>query len=187
MTIGVSGRSLATSLGVSETAVRKAVRAKRIPQHGDGSYDVEQCRQAWGKSTDPARSKVREPANPGARTPMVRTEDDAKAAIALIAQVLQAEGAEAGTIDYNAARTADTILKAYERDLSMAQKRKDLVPATDTKRHFSSAFTGFRQQIQRMPSRHVPEMAARLGVDPGLLQSEMDRMVAATLTEMSAR
>lgn len=186
----LSGRALATALGVDEGAVRKAVKAGRITKGDDGRFDLNACRAAWSKSTDPARSKVvrsdADFADHASPQSAVRTEADAHAAIALIARVLKAEGADAGEINYNAARTADTILKAYERDLKMAQRRKELVPEAETAKHFASAFTGYRQTLQRMPSRHVPEIAARLNVDPGLLQTELDRMVATTLTELSA-
>ena len=185
MASGVSGRSLATALGVSETAVRKALASGRITRGTDGTFDLAACRAAWGKSTDPARSKVREPANHGARTPAVRTEDDARAAIALVARVLQEEGADAGPIDYNAARTADTILKAHERDLKMAQRRKELVPLAQVKTHVGRAFVGFRQSVQRLPSRHVPAMAAELECDPGMLESLLNKAIAAELDALS--
>lgn len=186
----LSGRGLATALGVDEGAVRKAVKAGRIAKGDDGKFDLDACRQAWTKSTDPARSKVvrtdADRADYLGPKAVVRTEADAHAAIALIARVLKAEGAEAGEIDYNAARTADTILKAYERDLKMAQRRKELVPAAETAKHFASSFTGYRQAIQRLPSRHVPQMAAELGVDPGALERLLDKAIAAELNALSA-
>lgn len=190
MALGVSARELGRLLGVSDTAVRKAAKAKRIPQLADGTFDPEACRSAWSGSTDPARTKVREPANPAVRTgsqPAVRTVDDAKAAVALIARVLRGEGAtEVGEIDYGSARTADTILKAYERDLKIAQRRKELVPIALVKTHIEKAFIGLRQAIQRLPSRHVPEMAATLGVDPTRLDEVLSKAIAAELDELSA-
>ncbi len=54
-----SGRALALSLGVSEKAVRKAVEAGRISREPDGFFDLAACREKWGRTTDPARSKVR--------------------------------------------------------------------------------------------------------------------------------
>ena len=55
----ISGRSLATALGVSEKAVRKAVEAGRISRESDGLFDLAVCREKWCRTTDPARSKVR--------------------------------------------------------------------------------------------------------------------------------
>jgi antitoxin component HigA of HigAB toxin-antitoxin module len=166
-------------------AVRKAVKAGRIKRENDGLFDLEACRSAWGGTTDPARSKVREPANQGARTPAVRTEADAQAAVALIRRVLEAEGADAGQIDFNAARTADTILKAYQRDLAMAQKRKELVPSALMQKHASDAITALRQIWQRSPSRHGAAMAAELGISATDLDRVWSRAIAADLEEMS--
>jgi hypothetical protein len=41
-----SNRALARSLGVSETAVRKAEKAGRIRRAGDGSWDLERVKAA---------------------------------------------------------------------------------------------------------------------------------------------
>ena len=196
MTDGVSGRQLAKLLGISEPAVRKAAKAKRIPQLADGSFDPDACRSAWARSTDPARVRACGPANqarepgsrvrtPEVRTPAVRTEADAQAAVTLIRRVLQAEGADTDEIGFGAARTADTILKAYERDLKLAERRKQLVPIARVKSHIEKAFIGIRQAIQRMPSRHVPAMAAELGCDPAALDAAWTKAIAAELDALS--
>jgi len=183
---GISGRQLAKELGLSEAAVRKAARAGRIKPLADGSFDADACRQAWGKATDPARTKVREPAHQGTRTP-VRTAEEAEAAVALIARVLTAEGITySGEVDYNAARTADTILKAYERDLKIAQRRRELVPIASVKEHVGRSFIGLRQAIQRIPSRHVPAIAAELGCDPAALDAALTKAIAIELDALSA-
>lgn len=52
---------LAEIIGVSEAAVRKAFKAGRIPRRSDRKYDVAACLDAWGKRTDPGRTKVRVP------------------------------------------------------------------------------------------------------------------------------
>ena len=197
MAAGVSGRQLAKLLGVSEPAVRKAAKAKRIPQLADGSFDLDACRSAWQRSTDPARVRACEPANlacepgsqvrtPEVRTPAVRSEADAAAAIALIRRVLMAEGATVDEIGFAAARTADTILKAYERDLKLAERRKELVPISKVKAHVEKSYIGYRKAMQRMPSRHVPAAAAELGCDPAALDAVWSRAIAAELDALSA-
>ena len=109
--MGISGRQLATHIGVSEAAVRKAAKAGRIKKLDDGTYDLEAASAAWGRSTDPATSKVRtvrEPANPV----VVSTEDDAREAVSLIARVLREEGgAQIGVLGFDDARTAETIFE----------------------------------------------------------------------------
>jgi hypothetical protein len=187
--LGVSNRAFAAMVGArSENTIRKA-DPSRIVRLSDGSIDAEKSLVAWRSAGDPARIKPRTdepPLRTAVREPVLRTEADARDAIALIARVLQAEGVEAGgPIDFNAARTADTILKAYQRDLAMAQKRKELVPISGVKLHVEKAFVTARQTIQRLPSRHVPAMAAELGVDPGDLDRVLNRAIAAELEDMS--
>ena len=147
--------------------------------------DVEEADRQLAANLDPARRKA--PPN-SATSPRaeIKTPAAAAEAVALIKGVLRDEGIEVdGTIDYGLARTAELILRARDRALKIEERRRLLVPLDAVKRHVSGAFVGFRQTVQRMPSRHVPEMAARLGVDPGLLQTELDRMIAATLAEMA--
>jgi hypothetical protein len=57
----VTAKQLAGLLGVTEGAVRKAFRSGRIPRNQDKSYDVAACIAAWGRRTDPGRTRVRVP------------------------------------------------------------------------------------------------------------------------------
>nr|USU31103.1 hypothetical protein NG677_17395 [Methylobacterium sp. OTU13CASTA1] len=184
----MSRRKCAELLEVSEGAVRKAISAGRIPVEADGTIDPDKARAAWAKGTDPARTKVRTGTR-GTRPTPVRTEDDARAAVGLIIRVLRGEGSgldDTAEVDFGMARTADTILKAYERDLSMAQKRKELVPLAKVKDHVERAFIGLRQAVQRLPSRHVAAMAAELQCDPAALDAALSKVIAVELDGLSA-
>lgn len=55
----LSGRALATALGVDERAVRKAVEVGRIKRGADGKFDLAEAREQWVRSTEQSRSKVR--------------------------------------------------------------------------------------------------------------------------------
>jgi hypothetical protein len=52
-----SNRALARALGVSETAVHKSEKAGRIHRAGDGSWDVDRVKAAWGANTDVAQQR----------------------------------------------------------------------------------------------------------------------------------
>ena len=52
-----SNRALARTLGVSETAVRKAEKSGRIRRAGDGSWNVEKVKAAWRGNTDPVQRR----------------------------------------------------------------------------------------------------------------------------------
>ncbi len=192
MATGVSGRALAALVGLSEGAIRKAEKARRIARLPDGSYDADQCIQALQRNTDPGRRKAAEaasqPRTDAVRAPaqLVRTDEDAREAVALIARILREEGIAGGVVDFNSARTAETILKARERELKIAQRRRELVSLAQQREHVGRAFVGYRQAMQRLPSRHVPQMAAELGCDPGGLERLLDRAIATELDALSA-
>ncbi len=193
----LSLRKAGTAAGCDHAHLARAVKAGTLCRGQDGLVELADVQKMLAAS-DPAmrRKTARKVVTPAGDSPVtppvgspprVTTPEDARDAVRLIEQVLAEEGAPlAGPIDYPAARLAETILKARDKALRIAERRKILVPLEPVRQHMFSAFTGLRRTIQAMPSRHVPEMAARLGVDPGTLQTELDRMIHATLTEMSA-
>lgn len=182
--MGVSGRAAAAAVGISESALRKAVKAGRASKLPDGTFDLDTLKAELKASTDPARTKVRTKVE-GAQS--VRTEADARAAVSLVRKVLQEEGADSvGTIDFGMARTAETILKSHERQLKMQERRKELVPLAAVKGHVERAFIGLRQAIQRLPSRHVAAIAAEIGCDPGKLDAALSKAIAAELDVLSS-
>jgi hypothetical protein len=180
----MSGRAAAAAVGISESALRKAVKAGRAGKLPDGTFDLEALKRQLKASTDPARTKLR--INPHS-TQSVHTEDHAREAVSLVRKVLQEEGAESsGTIDFGMARTAETILKSHERQLKMKERRKELVPLAAVKGHVERAFIGLRQAIQRLPSRHVASIAAEIGCDPSLLDAALSKAIAAELDVLSS-
>ena len=194
-------RATGRAIGCDHAHLSRMVKAGGLRRGADGLLDVEEARLAVAKSDPALRRKSTPKAGDGPVTQPsgsprghhseslapVTTPDDARAALRLIEQVLADEGVEStGPVDFPAARLAETILKARDRALRIAERKKTLVPAEATRKHFVSFLIGVRRTIQRMPSRSVPEMAARLGVDPGLLHAELDRMIHDTLSEMSA-
>ncbi len=187
--MGVSKRAFAAMVGVSDTAVRKAVKAGRIEVLPDGTIDPDAGKLQWSRTTDPARTKVRISVRtklPGS-PPSVVTEDDARAAVSLVRRILKEEGADSsGMISFEMARTAETILKSHERELKMAQRRKELVPLAAVRSHVEKAFIGLRQAIQRLPSRHVASIAAEIGCDPSLLDAALSKAITAELNVLSS-
>ncbi len=117
--MGVSRRGFAKLAGVSEMAVRKAIKAGRITLSADGKIDPGSALEQWERGTDPARTHVRTDKRP-TKSAAVRTEQDAADAITLIRRILAEEGADSsGEIDFGMARIAETNLKARERELKV--------------------------------------------------------------------
>ena len=55
--LATSNRKLAEALGVSETAVRKALAAVRISRETDGSFDTANAKRQWAGNTDAAQQR----------------------------------------------------------------------------------------------------------------------------------
>lgn len=195
---GLSLSALARRLGRAKSGLHKLARAGQIPTLADGSFDEGEVRAALERNLDPARRSPvhrspagvngeRERSTRPAPVPPVSTEGDARAAVELIRRVLSEEGADsAGVIDFSMTRTAESILKVRERDLKIAERRKELVPLTAVKAHVGKAFIGYRQAIQRLPSRFAAQMAADVGCETTALDAALSRAIEMVLTELSA-
>ncbi|MBF0424614.1 MAG: hypothetical protein HQL66_02170 [Magnetococcales bacterium] len=62
--MGMSIRAYARQRGVSEGAVRKAIKAGRIPAESDGTIDPAKADAAWERNTDPAQQRKPDPIPP---------------------------------------------------------------------------------------------------------------------------
>ncbi|WP_345822420.1 hypothetical protein ABC766_12975 [Methylobacterium fujisawaense] len=181
-------------IGVSETAVRKAVKAGRINRLADGTVDPVAARAAWEAGTDPARTKVRTQARTtpevrtsGSQRPVpVRTEDEARAAVTLIARILAEEGiADDGRgIDFSKARTAELILKARQRDLDQAEQSRRLVDRAAAEKLFFDTARNLRDAWLSWPARVAIEMADELKVDARVLTQILVAHIHKHLTEL---
>jgi hypothetical protein len=180
--IGTSGRATAAALGVSETALRKAKISGRINALSDGSYDIESVREQWSATTDPVRTRVRtcEPV----RTP-VRTEEDAREAVSMVRRILDEEGVQAGTVDFNATRTADLILKARERAIRIEVAQGRLIDAEAARKMVFELSRQDRDSWTNWPARMAPLMAAQFGIDQMKLTIYLDDAVRQHLAERS--
>lgn len=200
---GETYRGFGRLIGVSDTAVRKAEKAGRIVLHPDGSIDVEASKARWAGTTDPVRQRASvaaavqaaaprskrgaEKAAAAPVVPPVKSEAEAFDSVTLVKRVLQQEGEETGDkVDFQMARTAESVLKSRERALKLAERRKELVPIAEVRSHVAKAFVGFRQAIQRIPVRHAAAIAAELGVDAGKLDKALQRAIQVELEALSA-
>jgi hypothetical protein len=168
-----SNRALARSLGVSETAVRKAEKAGRIRRAGDGSWDLERVKAAWGANTDQAQQRK------GLRAVL-------EAAVGAVQQTLQEQGLPAaGGMTFLQARTANEVLKAQERRLRLQQLKGELV---DRARAVSLVFRLARDERDAWsgwPARIAAVLAAELGCDLHPLQTALDRHIRDHLDELA--
>lgn len=191
--MGLSNRAYARSrkerglTGGSESAVRKAVSANRIPVEPDGSIDPDKADAAWQSNTDPARAVRHEPAHPEPSAQPVRTIDDAEEAVALIRQVLAEEGREIdGAPTFDDVRTAETILKSRERAFNLAVQKKEFTPTRPALKHVEEAFSNYKRELLSLPARYGAELAAACGGDVAALDRALSKVIREHLDGLSA-
>jgi hypothetical protein len=181
MADGISLGELSRRLKRDKGGLSRLAKKGRIPRNSDGSYDLDAVVAALKSNTDPARAKPLPDGVDGPAT--VNTPDQAREAIALIAQILSEEG-QTGLSGFDAARTAETILKVRERDLNLAKKRGELV---DSRRATELIFAKARAERDvwlQWPARVGALMAAELKLDPHQMETVLDAYVRQHLAEI---
>jgi hypothetical protein len=173
-----SNRKLAEALGVSETAVRKALAAGRISREADGSFDIATAKRQWAGNTDAAQQR---PAAMAGLRPVPA------AALASVRETLRDQGEEPapGSPSFLQARTANEVLKAQERKLRLARLKGELI---DRARATAQVFTLARQERDawvQWPARVAADLAAALGLETHTVQTALEAAVKAQLAELA--
>ena len=173
-----SNRKLAAALGVSETAVRKALASGRITRDPDGGFDVARVKRQWVGNTDAAQQ--RPPAKAGLRPVPA-------AALDSVRETLRDQGGQpvGGSPSFLQARTANEVLKAQERKLRLARLKGELI---DRSRATAQVFTLARQERDawaQWPTRVAADLAASLGLETHTVQTALEAAVKAHLAELA--
>jgi len=146
---------LARRLGRAKSGLHKLAAAGQIPKGLDGLYDVAEVEAALAANIDPAkRPKLRlAPTPPPEPPPPIHSPDEARDAVTLIAGVLREEGHGAvEVVDFNAARTAETILKARLRLIQVEEAAGRLIPAAAAERAWAGAMVQMRARLLAVPT-----------------------------------
>lgn len=174
-----SNRALARALGVSETAVRKAEKAGRIRRAGDGSWDVDRVKAAWGANSDLAQQR---PPSPGLR-PVPG------AAVGAVRETLREQGesvpAAGGGMTFLQARTANEVLKAQERKLRLGRLKGELVDRARTTALVFRLARAERDAWLQWPARIAATLAAELGVEAHAMQTVLERSLREQLEQLA--
>jgi hypothetical protein len=180
-----SNRQLAQALGVSETAVRKALTAGRISRDADGGFDIARVKRQWAGNTDAAQQRPTAKTNPNLRPVPA-------AALASVRETLRESGdphggepLAAGGPSFLQARTANEVLKAQERRLRLQRLKGELI---DRARATAQVFTLARQERDawvQWPARVAADLAAELGLETHTVQTALEAAVKAQLAELA--
>lgn len=160
---GVSVRECARQLGISDTAIHKAIKADRCQRFADGSVDVEAVRLGMSLTADPFRGGQREAgvfgdlqmgvtvaaqpelaavAQPRAAAPAMPVEPAAKAA-AVPSPLLNA-------------RTLTEQSKAEKSQIDLAILKGTVAAIEPMTRAVTDAMVSTRSELMSLPDRLTP-------------------------------
>ncbi len=146
--MGVSIREYARQRGVSDTAVRKAIKQGRITKEPDGSIDIKRADKQWRENTANPKTHTMKP------VPTSALQD--------VATTLRENGrtVSAHGSTYLEAKTANEIIKAQTNRLRLKQLKGELI---DRKLACDHVFQLGRQERDAWltwPARVASQMAA---------------------------
>ncbi len=173
--MGVSLRAYAKHRGVSDTAVRKAIKSGRIQAESDGTIDIDKVDKQWDRNTDRAQQRK----SSGA------TKAVPKAALDAVADTLSESGNTGGGTTYMQARDANEVLKAQTNRIKLQQLKKELVDRAKAIAHVFRMARSERDAWLSWPARVSAQMAAELEVDPHKMHVMLESYVRQHLSELS--
>ena len=173
--MGVSFRAYAKHRGVSDTAVRKAIKSGRIQTEADGTIDIGKVDKQWDRNTDRAQQRQ----SSGA------TKAVPKAALDAVADTLSESGNTGGGTTYMQARTANEVLKAQTNRIKLQQLKNELVDRAKAIAHVFRIARAERDAWLSWPARVSAQMAAELEVDSHKMHVMLESYVRQHLSELS--
>jgi hypothetical protein len=166
----LSLRQLGRLLKRDPSGLGRALKKLGVSTTSDGKFDKDEVLIALGPKISAAPvdgvDNQRESTPRGLHPPRskVTTIEDAKLAVTLVKQVLREEGSVASVVDLEAARTAETILKARERWLKIEATSGRLVDREAVEREIFALARADRDRLMNWPSQIGPLLANELGV-----------------------
>ena len=146
--------------GVTEGAVRKAIKTGRITPNDDGTIDVDRADQEWKENTDEAKINTGLPA---------------------MAENIPAVN---GKPSFAKIKTAHELYKAQLTQLALQEKKGQLINKDQVKAQVYKLGRQVRDSWMNWPARVSATMAAELGVDEHALHQALERYVREHLNDI---
>lgn len=156
--IGVSVRECARQLGVSDTAIHKALKAGRCTRHPDGSVDVEAVRAGMNLTADPLRGGPRQAGVFGA-VPLVPAVAPTVAAAGIAPALLPDPDPRPHTPAHApllAARTLTEQTRAAREQIELAKLQLTVAEVEPMARAVHDAMVAARSELLALPDRLTP-------------------------------
>ncbi|MCH9692206.1 MAG: elements of external origin [Gammaproteobacteria bacterium] len=165
--MGVSLRAYAKHRGVSDTAVRKAIKSGRTQTEADGTIDDDKVGRQWARNTDTAQQRK----TPSTAKPV------SKAALEAVDATLKEQGGPASGTTYMQAHTANEVLKAQTNRVKLQQLKQTLVDHAQAIAQVFKLARYERDAWLNWPARVSAQMAAELEVYPHTLHVSLEAAV----------
>ena len=177
--IGVSVKECARLLGVSDTAIHKAIKAERCHKNPDGSVDVEAVRLGMALTADPLRGGQRQAGVFGESLPGSAVSLPGELALQM-PDAPQAPAAETsrGHRPLLDARTLTEQARAEREQIELAKLKGTLAEIAPMTRAVHDAMVAARSELLSLPDRLTPLVTPEQ--DPGkvfgLIETEVQRV-----------
>jgi hypothetical protein len=173
--MGLSIRAYGRHRGVSEGAVRKAIKAGRIRTEADGTIDPAKADRDWNSNTDTNQQRS---------SPQVKAVPDA--AVDAVRDTLRENGTPtSGGTTFMQARTANEVLKAQTNRVRLQKLKGELIDRVKVMAHVFKLGRQERDAWLNWPSRVSSQMAAELGVDAHTMHVTLETYVRQHLSELA--
>ena len=146
--------------GVTEGAVRKAIKTGRITPNDDSTIDVDRADQEWKENTDEAKINTGLPA---------------------MAENIPAVN---GKPSFAKIKTAHELYKAQLTQLALQEKKGQLINKDQVTAQVYKLGRQVRDSWMNWPARVSATMAAELGVDEHALHQALERYVREHLNDI---
>lgn len=171
----VSQSALGRMLGVSETAVRKAVARGRIRRRPDGLIDAEEALRDWHKNSVALRHVGMEWLQEQIEFPPLDDDDGSQ----------DRSSPERGKPTIAELQRANLALKAQKQKLELDARRGELVERAKAERVVFEFGRRVRDAWVLWPARVAAGLAAQFGADPHAVETALAAEVRKHLEELS--
>nr|CRH06150.1 conserved protein of unknown function [Candidatus Magnetococcus massalia] len=180
--MGVSIRQYAKLRGVSDAAVRKAIKAGRITKEPDGTVDPAKANAAWERNTNPAQQRETSAnggANQGANP---RYAPPANPPQRYAPQVPPLPPLKQGAPDYQTSRAIREAYSARLVKLDFEERSEQLVSSDEVKVSAFNLARRIRDRLFTIPHRLSSVLASEN--DAGAIEERLDQELRKALEEL---
>ena len=181
--MGISIRAYARHRGVSDAAVRKAIKTGRISAEPDGTIEPTKADLAWAKHTDPSQQRT-QPSRGAGKPATAPTIAQAPAREPAATVAAEPSIPATGGATFVQARTANEVIKAQTNKVRLSRLKGELIDRSKAIAQVFKLARSERDAWLNWPSRVSAQIAAELGCEAHQVHVLIEREVRRHLNEL---